>query len=212
MGAMGGMGGMGAMGGAGNPYGAANPFAPGFTPPAAAVDTTATTVPSGAAAAAAPAADGSRGEKFSARAAGAETGTATGTPVVEAAEVKEPVSKASSSAASSSNGSGGGGGGYGFTDVNAASSSGGAASAFFDTSAGSTGAGAAGTDAAADPSQMTAMMEKMLKDPNMQVGAMAFYILFLSRSRAPLVCCCVLPYTAACWSLHGLHAPICCPS
>jgi hypothetical protein len=143
------------------PYGTANPFAPGFKPPAAAaagaVDTTAAPVKP------------SSGEKFAARkegggGSGASTsGSATSNgskaddskpstssskplDVVEAAAVKEPESaKASAGPAAGSF----------FTDVGGAGGAAGAA-----------GAGAAGANA--DPTRMTAMMEKMLRDPNMQ--------------------------------------------
>ncbi len=74
-------------------------------------------------------------------------------------EVKEPSSKASSSSTSSSS-SGATSSSSFFTDVGAGSSSGNG-----DSNGGaSSSAGAGG----ADPSQMTAMMEQMLRDPSMQ--------------------------------------------
>ncbi|GBF99663.1 hypothetical protein Rsub_12482 [Raphidocelis subcapitata] len=152
------------------PYGAANPFAPNFKPP---VDTTATAVENGAgprgekfaARAAAPAAEPKAAEKkeeakpaaaaAAAAAAGATAAAATnGMPVVEAAEVKEPAGASSSDAAAGASSSGSG-----------ASSSGGAASFFTDVGG---GAGAGGEGGTADVGQMTAMMEQMLRDPNMQ--------------------------------------------
>jgi hypothetical protein len=180
-GAAGGMGGApgampGAMPGAPSPfgpYGTANPFAPGFKPPAAAgaVDTTAAPVSSSS--------GKPTGEKFAARKEGGSGASGSGSngastskadeessgkpstsssskplDVVEAASVKEPESaKASAGPAAGSF----------FTDVGAGGAGGGAGAA----GAGFGGA-AAGGAANADPGRMTAMMEKMLRDPNMQ--------------------------------------------
>ena len=164
-----------AAGGAPNfgPYGAANPFAPGFKPP---VDTTATPVSD------AKKDDASRGEKFAARAAGttasaaaapaaasdkkddAKAATANGMPVVEAAEVKEPAGSSSSSGAGASSS---GASTSGSSTSSGSGSGGGGASSFFSDAAGA-GAGAGGAAGTADVGQMTAMMEQMLRDPNMQ--------------------------------------------
>ncbi|KAI8467314.1 MAG: hypothetical protein J3K34DRAFT_38776 [Monoraphidium minutum] len=144
------------------PYGANNPFAPNFKPP---VDTTATAVdkPGGAD-------SGARGEKFAARAASPGGGkaeekkaeapkaaAANGTPVVEA-EVKEPTSSSGASPF--------GGSGSGAASSSGAGAPGGGAGGFFTDVGGGGGSGAAPGEA--DVSQMTAMMEQMLRDPNMQ--------------------------------------------
>jgi hypothetical protein len=146
------------------PYGTANPFAPGFKPPQApgAVDTTAAPVSKPAGEKFAARKDGGGGDNGASSSGGSKAAGDDGSKastsssskpldVVEAASVKEPESaKASAGPAAGSF----------FTDVGGAGAGAGAAGA---------GAGAAGAGgAAADPTRMTAMMEKMLRDPNMQ--------------------------------------------
>lgn len=166
------------------PYGASNPFAPNFTPP---VDTTATPVTPGAAAGAA-AADSSRGEKFAQRVGGSPSQAAAAAPAQGKAAEPAAAAAAGAAAAASSNGAasssnGSSSGSAKAVDVvepvvkepssSGSNSSGGptAAGFFTDVGAGdssSSGGGGAAGAAQQDPAQMTAMMEKMLRDPNMQ--------------------------------------------
>lgn len=163
------------------PYGAANPFSPGFTPPAAPVDTTATSV-SATGAAATTAADASRGDKFAARAspvapAAAATATATATPAAAADKPATGSSTAANGGTATATAQGGASSSGGAVDVvepvvkeptGAGAGGGGPQAAGFFTDVGEGGGAAGAGGAPQDPAQMTAMMEKMLRDPNMQ--------------------------------------------
>lgn len=164
----------GAAGGAPSPfgpYGAANPFSPSFTPP---VDTTATPVtptqakpaPQAAAPASTAAADanGPRGEKFAARVGSPSSSTPAAEPKPAAAAAAPPPASNGSSAKAN-------------VDVvepevkeptSSSSNSGPSAAAFFTDVGSDAGASSSGAASAQDPAQMTEMMDKMLRDPNMQ--------------------------------------------